>query len=188
VYWCLTAPIPTPYFLVRTRSEPMTLARSVRIVLKEVEPLRSVYELGSLEARLDDAYRESRVRARLLAFFAVAALLLAAIGLYGTLSYVVGRRRREVGLRLALGAARGTILGQFLGHGLFTVGIACAAGLAASLAFGRVLEGMLYGVSPYDAFTLSAVVAVVLTVGAAASLVPAIRAAHLDPMLVLREE
>ena len=97
-------------------------------------------------------------------------------------------RRREVGLRLALGAVQGQIVKQFLLQGLGVSFLGCFAGWCLSVAFARVLSGMLYGDSPSDSLTLSSVVLIVLAVAAAASLAPSIRAARLDPMQVLRDE
>jgi putative ABC transport system permease protein len=147
-----------------------------------------VYEVAALEDLISDAYGENRLRTVLLASFAAAAILLACVGLYGTISYTVNVRRREVGVRLALGAMRTQVAGQFVRSGMAVAGIGCLAGLATSIAFTRVLSGMLYGVSPTDAGTLCGVGMGVLGVSAAAALIPAIRAARLEPMNVLREE
>jgi ABC-type antimicrobial peptide transport system permease subunit len=108
--------------------------------------------------------------------------------LYGTLSYTVNVRRREVGLRLALGALQGQIVKQFLLQGLGVAFLGCVAGWGPAAVFGRVLSGMLYGVTPSDATTLTSVVFLVLVVAAVASLAPAVRAARVDPMNVLRDE
>ena len=122
------------------------------------------------------------------ALFAVTALSLSCLGIYGTLSYIVSLRRREVGLRLALGAARSGIVRQFVAQGLRICTVACLCGLALSIAFTTLLSGMLYGVTRFDPTTLSSVVLVVLTVATIASLVPASRAAFVQPMRALREE
>ena len=119
---------------------------------------------------------------------AATAISLACVGLYGTLSYSVALRQREIGLRLALGALRGRIVKQFVWQGLGVCALGCAAGLALAAAFARVLSGMLYGISSTDPATLSGVVAMVLVVAAAASLLPAVRAARVEPMRVLRNE
>lgn len=188
VYWCFSAPNPTPYFLVRARGEPEAIAQAIRLRMKEMEPLRSVYDVSPLEAQIGEAFAENRLRTRLLALFAAAALSLACIGLYGTLSYVVGLRRREVGLRLALGAMRRQIVGTFVGQGLRVVALASVCGLALSLASGRLLSGMLFGVSSSDPATLAGVVTLVLAVAVLAVLLPALRAARVDPMQVLRND
>ena len=152
------------------------------------EPTRSVYEVAALEDSISDAYGENRLRTVLLASFAAAAILLAAVGLYGAISYTVNVRRREVGLRLALGAMRTQVVGHFVGSGMVIAGVGCAVGLGMAVMFLRILSGMLYGVSSTDPATLAAVVAGVLGVSAAAALVPAVRAARVDPMVALRDE
>jgi putative ABC transport system permease protein len=188
VYFCSSALQPGTYFLVRTHGAPQALAETVRRKMREIEPLRSVYDVTPLTDHISDAYAESRLRTVLLAFFAATAVSLASVGLYGTLSYLVSVRRREVGLRLALGALRSRIVRQFLVQGLRVSLIGCVAGLGLATATGRLLAGMLYGVSPSDPFTLAAVLATVFAVSVAASLVPAVRAARLEPMRVLRDE
>jgi putative ABC transport system permease protein len=188
VYWCVSAPTPDPYYLVRTRSEPMAMAETLRQKIHELEPGRSVFDIMPLEEHLGEAFAENRLRTVLLAFFAVTAVSLACVGLYGTLSYSVSVRRREVGLRLALGALRGQIVKQFLLQGLGVSVLGCVAGWGLAALFGRALSGMLYGVSSSDVATLSAVVLLVLVVAGVASLVPAMRAARVEPMHVLRDE
>jgi putative ABC transport system permease protein len=188
VYWCTSAPDPDPFYLVRTRTDPTAMAETIRQEIHEIEPARSVFNITPLTEHLDEAFAENRLRTVLLAFFAATAVSLACVGLYGTLSYSVNMRRREVGLRLALGALQGQIVKQFLLQGLGVSFLGCLAGSVLAAAFARVLSGMLYGVSPTDITTLSAVVLVVLLVAAVASLSPAIRAASVEPMQVLREE
>ena len=188
VYWCMSAPLPDPFYLVRTHNNPLTMTHTLRARIHEIEPSRSVFDIAPLDQHLDDALSENRLRTVLLTFFAATAVSLACIGLYGTLTYSLGLRRREVGLRLALGASRGKILKRFLLEGLGVSFLGCVAGSALAAASARTLAGMLYGVSPSDPATLSAVVLLVLIVAAAASLVPAIRAARVEPMKVLREE
>jgi hypothetical protein len=189
VYWCFGAPGgPDPFYLVRTHAEPLAMARTVRQKIHEIEPARSVFDIAALEGRIDEAFAENRLRTVLLAFFAATAVSLASVGLYGTLSYTVNMRRREVGLRLALGALQGQIVRQFLLQGLGVSFLGCLAGGCLAVATTRVLSGMLYGVSPTDGLTLSSVVLIVLAVAAVASLVPAIRAARVEPMNVLRDE
>jgi len=188
VYWCIGAPDPDPYYLVRTATEPMALAETLRKEMHQIEPARSVFDIMPLEAHLNDAFSENRLRTILLSFFAVTAVSLACVGLYGTLSYSVTVRRREVGLRLALGALQGQIVRQFLAQGLVVTFLGCLAGWGLAAAFARVLSGMLYGVSPSDVGTLLSVVLLMLLVAAFAALIPSLRAAHVDPMQVLREE
>jgi putative ABC transport system permease protein len=188
VYWCTAAADPDPFYLVRTHTEPTTMAETIRQRIHEIEPARSVFDITPLEGHLSEAFSENRLRTVLLSFFAATALSLACVGLYGTLSYSVSVRQREVGLRLALGALRRQILKQFLVQGLTVCILGCIAGWGLATIFARLLSGLLYGVSPSDVPTLSAVVLLVLFVAAVASLLPAVRASRVDPMQVLRDE
>jgi putative ABC transport system permease protein len=187
-YWCGSSFQPGTYFLVRTHGDPATMAQAVREKLHQIEPLRSVYDLTPLHDRISDTYAENRLRTILLSCFAVSAVSLACVGLYGTLSYLVSLRRREVALRLALGAPRTRVVRQFLGVGLRTAAIGIAGGLVLAAGFARLLTGMLFGVSATDPATVAGVLALVLAVSAAAALVPAVRAARVEPMQALREE
>ncbi len=188
VYSCFSAPTPFPWFLVRTSGDPMAAAAMIRRSINALEPLRSMYDIVPLDQRIGSAYAQNRLRTLVLVLFASTALSLACLGVYGTLSYAVSLRRREVGLRLALGAARSAVLRQFLGQGLRVAGIACLGGLALSIVFARVLAGMLYEVSPSDPVTLASVIGIVLMVATLSALIPATRAAFMQPMRTLREE
>ena len=188
VYWCFTPGQPGTHYLARTYGDPSLMAETIRRAVRQVEPLRSVYDVAPLAGHISDAYSENRLRTILLAFFASAAILLAAVGLYGTISYAVNVRRREVGLRLALGAMRSEVVRHFLSQGLLVSACGSAAGIVIALAFTHLLAGMLFGVSADDPVTLAGVAGLVLAVSVLASLVPAIRAARLEPMAVLRDE
>jgi predicted permease len=141
---------------------------------------------------LADVYERSMSRTSftlvMLAIAGAMALMLGIVGIYGVIAYAVSERRREIGVRLALGAARTTVLRQFVAQGLRVTGVACLLGLAVSLAATRLLSQMVYGVSTSDPATLSSVAGIVLAVSALATLVPAIRAALVQPMHVLRDE
>jgi putative ABC transport system permease protein len=141
-----------------------------------------------LQQHLHDSSSDDRLRTMLLSMFALTAMSLACIGLYGTLSYLARLRQREVGVRLALGALRRQIVGRFLLQGLRAAAVGCAAGLALAAGLSHFLGAMLYGVSAVDPATYSGVVLLILLVAAAASLVPAVRAAWVEPVKVLREE
>ena len=188
VYACDIGATPNPWYLVRAAGTPGVLANAVRVKLKELEPLRAVYDIGPLEQHIGRAYAETRLRTILLALFALTALSLACLGVYGTLSYVVGLKRREVGLRLALGAARFSVLRHFLTQGLRVVWLACLSGLVLATAFTRLLSGMLFGISPSDPVTVAGVLGIVLLVATVAALIPAARAALAQPAQALRSE
>jgi putative ABC transport system permease protein len=188
VYDCVTAGGPFPYYIVRTHGDPSLMAESIRQRLQQLEPSRSAYGIAPLQEKIDDVFSEPRLRTLLLTFFAGSAVSLACIGLYGTLNYLGRMRQREVGVRLALGALRGQIVMRFLLQGLRVSLAGCIAGLALSVAGGRLLAGMLYGVSPIDPATWLAVAALILLVATLASLFPAWRAARVEPVQVLRQE
>ena len=187
-YFCMSAPSPFPNYLVRTHGDPMAMAETVRRRIHEIEPSRSAYGFSTLQDHLDDASSENRLRTVLLTLFAFTAASLACIGLYGTLSYLGRLRQREVGVRLALGAQRSQILARFLVQGLRIAAIGCIAGLALGSVLTRFLTGMLYGISTLDPVTYTGVAVLVLGVSCLASLTPAIRAARIEPIKVLREE
>jgi putative ABC transport system permease protein len=187
-YWCSGTAQPGTWFLVRTHGDPAPFASVIRRKIRELEPARSVHDLALLADRISDSYAEGRLRTILLAAFATAAILLACMGIYGTLSYLVARRRREMALRLALGAERRQVVGQILNQGLRIAGIGAVAGLFLSLLSGKALSGLLYGVAATDSLTLTSVLALVLSVAFLASLFPAIRAARAEPMNALRED
>ncbi|ABF39621.1 ABC efflux pump, inner membrane subunit [Candidatus Koribacter versatilis Ellin345] len=188
VYWCIAAPDPDPEFLIRTHSDPMALSQTIRRALGNIEPNRAVFDISTLEDHLSDAYSENRLRTILLSLFALTAVSLACVGLYGTLSYSVTVRRREIGLRLALGAVRGQITKRYVWQALRVTMIGCTCGLVLAAFAGRILRGMLFGVSALDAVTFAGVIALVLGVAALAAIVPAWRASRTDPMHVLREQ
>jgi len=188
VYWCISAPVPDPYYLIRTRTEPMAMANTLRRVIHQLEPGRSVFDVMPLTDHLHDALAENRMRTILVSLFAVTALSLACVGLYGTLSYVIMLRNREIGLRLAVGARRSQILMRYLAQGMRITLLGCACGLILAALSARFLAGMLFGVSRFDPLTLSAVVGFLLFVAASACLIPSLRASRTDPMRVLREQ
>jgi len=163
----------------------------IRQVGQAVWAVNSSLPLARVQT-LEDIYKQSMARTSftlvMLAIAGTMALVLGVVGIYGVISYAVSRRRREIGVRLALGAARNGILRQFLGQGVRISAFACLCGLVLSLAVTRLLAGMLFGVSTADATTMALVTALVLTVAALAALIPATRAAFVQPMRTLREE
>ena len=166
----------------------MAMAETLRREIHQLEPNRSVFSMMPLTEHLSDAFAENRLRTLLLSLFALTAVSLACIGIYGTLTYVVSMRHREVGLRLALGALRSQIARRFLMQGLSVAVAGCAVGVLLAVGLGRLLADMLFGVSSLDPATFGGVILLVLGVAALASLAPAVRAARVNPMQVLRDE
>jgi putative ABC transport system permease protein len=148
-------------------------------------PLARVQTMGEI---YDRSMSRTSFALVMLAIAGLMALTLGMVGVYGVIAYAVSRRRREIGVRLALGAVRAEILRQFLGQSVRVSAVACLCGILLSLAVTRVLTGLLYGVSPVDATTMAGVVALVLLVATFAALIPATRAAFIQPMRTLREE
>jgi ABC-type antimicrobial peptide transport system permease subunit len=156
--------------------------------MREADRAVPVVRLRDMNEVFAESIRRPRLLAQLLGGFAGLALLLAAIGTYGVLSYMVAERRREIGIRMALGAERGVVLGQVLRQGLTLAGVGVAAGLAGAFVLTRLVASLLFGVKPTDPMTIAAVVGTIAAVAAIASLLPAWRASRVDPIVVLRDE
>jgi ABC-type antimicrobial peptide transport system permease subunit len=144
--------------------------------------------LRSMDEVFGDSIRRPRLVAQLLGLFAGLALVLAAIGTYGVLAYMVTERRREIGIRMALGADQGTVVGDVMRQGLSLAGAGIVLGLVAALGLGRLVASLLFGVQASDPVTLSAVMATIALVAAVASGLPAWRASRVDPTIALRSE
>jgi putative ABC transport system permease protein len=165
-----------------------TLQPAIASAVGEADPSLPVIGLRAMDDVISGSLRQPRMLMHLFGGFAGLALLLAAIGTYGVLSYLVTQRRREIGIRMALGAGRETVLRSVMTHGLTLALIGLGAGLAAALVLTRLMEALLFEVSPNDPGTLAGVSALITVVAAAASLVPAVRATRVDPMVALKEE
>jgi putative ABC transport system permease protein len=188
VYWCGLPVDPGRYYLLRTAGDPANLVTAVEQRIHSVEPARAIYDLAPLPEHLSDAFSEVRLRTVLLTLFAATAMSLACIGLYGAMTYFVTSRRREVGLRMALGARRAQIGLRFVGRGLAVTAIGVVTGLCLAASSARFLSGLLFNMPSNDAWTFSIAVIAMLSVALVASAVPAIRATRVDPMQSLREE
>ncbi len=174
--------------VVRTASEPAAFARAVQEAVWTVDPAVPLTGIETLEQRLSGSLAQQRFNTTLLGVFAAVALALAVLGIYGVLAFAVERRRREIGVRMALGAGRGELLRAVIGRGLALAGIGLAAGLAAALALGRAISSLLYAVQPTDALVFTAV-ALALAVGTLLGCyLPACRASRIDPVVALRYE
>jgi len=180
--------ITWPTITIRAAGDPSNLIGGARAAIAEVDRGIPVYRAATLENIVHKAAAEPRFQTILFGAFATMALFLAGIGLYAVLSYMVVQRSGEIGVRMALGAQRGDVLGLILGRGARLAGAGLAIGLAASVVLTRQMSGMLYGVRPLDPVTLAVVSAILLAVSIAASLAPAYRAARVDPMRVLRDQ
>lgn len=188
VYWCVSAPTPDPEYLIRTQGNPVAMADTMRRKIYRLEPGRSVSGVMALEDHLSERQTENRLRTILLTLFALTAISLVSIGLYGTIAYLGRTRQREIALRLAFGARPRQIVAKFLMQGLRVTLAGCVGGLVIGVAVSHLLRGMLYGISPLDPATYIGVVLLTLLLAAGASLSPAVRAARVDTTLVLREE
>ena len=172
--------------LVRTRVEPLTLAAAVRHAIREVDADQPVVAMRAMEELLDAELTNRNTQLTLVGSFALLAVLLAAVGLYGVLAYAVTQRTREIGLRMALGAQPGAVVAGVMRGALVLAALGIGLGLAASFGLTRYLASFLYGVSPADPITAAGVAALLIAVTLLASYVPARRAAHVDPMSALR--
>jgi len=174
--------------VIRTATDPAALAPEIRRVVREADASLPLVRYRSMEEVFSAAVARPRFLTTLLGIFAGLALLLAAIGTYGILSYAVTERRQEIGIRMALGASRGTVLGMVLRHGLVLAGAGLVLGLGASLLLTKLLRAQLFNVQPTDPLTMAAVAVFISLVAIVACLVPARRATTVDPMIVLRQD
>ena len=174
--------------VVRTDGDPAALVRPIMAEIRAADPDQAVYDVRTMAAVVDRATGQQRLTAAVVAAFAIVALVMSAIGVYGVIRYGVRLRAREFGVRMALGAARNDVLFMVVRHGAVLVGCGVALGLGGALLTTRALDGLLHGVSHTDLPSF-AVAAVLLAVAAlAATIVPARRATRVEPMAVLRGE
>jgi predicted permease len=174
--------------LVRGRGDPLRVAADVQKAVWSVDPNQTITRVTSLEQVMSEVVARPRLLAVLMGLFAALGLLLGAVGIYGVLAYTVSQRRREIGVRLALGATPGDVLRMVVGGGLRMVGVGVAVGLAGALALARLMDSVLYGVAPHDPVTFAAAVVGLLGVALLASWLPARRATRVPPAVALRAE
>ncbi|HKH46432.1 MAG TPA: FtsX-like permease family protein, partial [Thermoanaerobaculia bacterium] len=174
--------------VLRTAGAPESLAGPLRAALKKVDPTLPLYDVLTMREVIDKSLASRRLNLWLLGFFAAVALVLAATGLYGVISYLVAQRTREIGVRMALGAQKRDVQGLVLRQAAFLAGFGILLGLAGALAFTRVLDSLLYGVSSRDPLTFAALAALLAAVALLASWVPARRASRVSPMVAIRAE
>jgi len=179
---------PTAVLHVRTAGNEDTIAAELQRVMRELDPGLPFYNVSRLADHTKAATFQQKLAGDLLVIFGAVALALAGIGSYGVLSYLVGLRRREIGIRIAVGATRGDVFRLIAGGGARLIGVGLVIGLLLSVGVGMGLESLLIGIEPTDPITYAGVIAVLGVVAAAACLLPARRAASLDPITTLREE
>ena len=173
--------------VLRTSLPIATLSQTVERSVREADPTVPVVRLRGMDDVFDESIRRPRLLAQLVGAFGGLALVLAVIGVYGVLSYMVAERRREIGIRMALGASRANVLAHVMGQGLRLTTIGAVAGLAAAIALNRLVASLLFGVTTTDVATLAVVMATIAAVGAFACWLPGWRASRLDPNVVLRD-
>ncbi len=178
---------PQISLVIRTSVPPESLVPAVRTRIRQVDPAIPVFSVASMAERVGDQTAQSRFTTWLMGFFAGAALLLAVVGIYGVMSYLVTQRTREFGIRLALGATGGDIVRMVVGHGARLIGLGVAIGMAGAFALTRLVESLLFGVTLADAATGIAV-AGLAAVALAACYLPARRSSRMDPLCALRAE
>ena len=178
----------TPYFIVRSASDPLRIAAAVTEVVHKFDANLPVTHVMTLDQLVSDSVSPRRFSSALVAIFAGLALLLAAIGIYGVMSYTVSRRTQEIGVRMALGAQLGSVRRMILGQTLRLTLLGVGIGLAGAFVVARFLTSLLFGVGVYDPVTFLGVAALLIVVALAASYIPARRAMRVDPIVALRYE
>ncbi len=178
----------TMALVARTRGEPAAIVAAVREHVRQLDSEVPIYQVRTMEEAIDSSLKQRRFSTFLIGLFAAVALVLSAVGIYGTMALNVTNRLREIAIRMAIGAGRRTLLGMVLTRGLRLAVAGLAVGLVAALGLTRYLSSFLYGVSPLDAQVFVAASAILMLTGAVACYLPAYRATRVDPMLALRDE
>jgi len=174
--------------VARTNQDPMTMANTIQRVIWDVDPGQPIYELSTMDQILARAVFLPRLSTTLLATFALAALLLAALGIYGVLSYSVSQRTKEIGLRMALGASGGNTIAMIVRNSVAMVAVGGVIGLMAATLLARSMEGILFGVEPFDLPSFALATMTLAFAGVVASVLPALRTTRVDPVVALREQ
>jgi len=176
------------FLVVRTTGDPMSVASAVRAQVRALDPSIPVANIRAMSDVVSTSLATPRLTGFLLGTFAAIALTLAAVGIYGVLSYLVARRTHEIGIRLAVGADRAQVMAMVLKQGLTLSGIGIAAGLVAAFLLTRFMQTLLYQIRPSDPETFVLVTIALIAVAAVASAVPAYRATRVSPLIALRTE
>jgi ABC-type antimicrobial peptide transport system permease subunit len=175
-------------FVMRTTAPAAAMSAAIRDAIWRVDKEQPVGPVRTMDEQLSHSLTRRRFSVTLLSAFGVTAVALAAVGLYGVLAFIVAQRKREIGVRMALGASPRKVIADILGQGLRLAGIGVATGIVLALAATRLLTSMLYGTSATDVATFASVSALLIVVAVGASLVPALRASRVDPLVALRED
>jgi predicted permease len=175
-------------FFIRTRGDESLMMNTVRMTVKQLDRNVPIDHLTSMKVMVDDSIYTDRLIAILAVGFGLLAVVLAAVGLYGTISYAVTRRTREFGIRLALGAERSNILSLIFREIGILLAIGAAVGLPASYALARLIESQLFGIKAHDPFVLVAALVLIVIAAAIAGLTPAVRAIRIEPLQALHYE
>jgi putative ABC transport system permease protein len=173
---------------VRSAADPLQLTPALRQALHETDPTQPFSRVTSMAQYLADAVGAPRLSALLLAGFGATALLLAAVGIYGVISFSVTRRTREIGIRIALGAARRDVLRMVVGQAVLLASLGVAVGIGGALLLTRTMQGMLFGVSASEPTAYASVSALLIAIAGLAAYIPARRAARISPAVALRCE
>ena len=173
--------------LVKTSGDPLSIVGAVREQVRSLDARQAIFDVDSLQNVISRSLSSSKLNATLMSVFAAVATLLAAIGIFGVMSYLVTQHTREIGIRMALGATRGNVLRMVVRHGMTLTVTALAVGSVAAVATSRVLQGLLFGVKPIHVGVYAAVELTLLLVALTACLFPAMRATKVDPMVALRQ-
>jgi putative ABC transport system permease protein len=179
---------PGVYLVLDAPGDPLKMTATAKQVLRSVAPDLVFADIRTMDQILSDAIAEPRFQALLLGLLAGLAFVLAMIGIYGVMSYSAGLRAHEIGVRMALGARRSSVLAMILREAGALIAFGVASGLLGAFALTRLLKSMLYGTSPTDPAAFAGAVVVLALVGAAACAIPAWRATRIDPLAVLRSE
>jgi putative ABC transport system permease protein len=174
--------------VVRTAGDPLDVAKSVRNAIWRVDKDQPIWRFRAMEQDIDGAVASKKVMMWLTASFAIVALLVAAVGIYGVLSYTMTQRTQEVGIRIALGASASSVTRMVIREGAKLVGFAIVAGLVAAAGAARLLQNQLFGVRPNDLTTFVVVTVVLSAIAILACYIPARRASRVDPMVALRSD
>ncbi|MEJ7666492.1 MAG: FtsX-like permease family protein [Hymenobacter sp.] len=187
-FYYADAPISSITLVMRIEGDPIAPAPAIRSALSAIDPSQSFYNIKTLEDVLSDSIAPRRFNLLLLGTFAIVGLVLAALGVYSVVAYAVSERTHEIGVRMALGAARSNVVRMMVAQGMWSVAAGLGVGLVGAWAATRLIAGLLYGVQPHDVATFAVTTLAVSAIACLACVVPALKAALVDPATALRAE